>query len=97
MSLIPTTFYEIPCSGLSEVALTKKNGTDGLIGWLTDGSETLCHSRLVAWGIMKDVFWFPSKEKSIATHAENKLYELVKLWSNDKRKIVRIETLRPAY
>lgn len=75
----------------------EKNGTDGLIGWLTDGSETLCHSRLVAWGIMKDVFWFPSKEKSIATHAENKLYELVKLWSNDKRKIVRIETLRPAY
>lgn len=90
MSLIPTTFYEIPCSGLSEVALTKKMG-------LTDGSETLCHSRLVAWGIMKDVFWFPSKEKSIATNAQNKLYELVKMWSNDKRKIVRIETLRPAY
>lgn len=71
----------------------KKNGTGGLVDWLTDGSKTLYPSQLFAWGIMKDVLWFLSKEKCTATHAENRLCEHKAIL---KRKILRIETLRTA-
>lgn len=85
--------YEITWSGLSRVALTEKNGTGGLVDWLTDGSKTLYASQLFAWGIMKDVLWFLSKEKCTATHAENRLCEHKAIL---KRKILRIETPRTA-
>lgn len=71
----------------------KKPGTGGLVDWLTDGSKTLYPSQLFAWGIMKDVLWFLSKEKCTATHAENRLCEHKAIL---KRKILRIETLKTA-
>lgn len=85
--------YEITWSGLSRVALTEKNGTGGLVDWLTDGSKTLYASQLFAWGIMKDVLWFLSKEKCTATRTENRLCEHKAIL---KRKILRIETPRTA-
>lgn len=72
----------------------KKPGTGGLVDWLTDGSKTLYPSQLFAWGIMKDVLWFLSKEKCTAKHAENRLCEHKAIL---KRKILRIEKLRTAY
>lgn len=63
-------------------------------GWLTDERvKTSYPSQLFAWGIMKDVLWFLSKEKCTATHAENRLCEHKAIL---KRKILRIETLRTA-
>lgn len=63
-------------------------------GWLTDGRvKTSYPSQLFAWGTMKDVLWFLSKEKCTATHAENRLCEHKAIL---KRKILRIETLRTA-
>lgn len=63
----------------------KKNGTSG--------SKALYPTQHFAWGIIKDVLSFLSKEKCIATHAENRLCEHKAIL---KRKILRIETLRTA-